>query len=99
MGRRERKARRRQKGKVYTGKLIKTRRSFTDWDRTTIFYRDGWRCLRCGKKSHLTVDHIIPVSRGGSSHPENLQTLCKKCNEWKGSKPMSFRDSEHAPTW
>ncbi len=34
----------------------------------------------------LEVDHIIPVSRGGSSEPENLQTLCWRCNRTKGAR-------------
>lgn len=34
----------------------------------------------------LEVDHIIPVSRGGLSHPENLQTLCWRCNRTKGAR-------------
>jgi 5-methylcytosine-specific restriction endonuclease McrA len=34
----------------------------------------------------LEVDHIIPVSKGGLSEPENLQTLCWRCNRSKGAK-------------
>ena len=35
---------------------------------------------------NLQVDHIIPMSRGGKSIPENLQILCRKCNGVKGGK-------------
>lgn len=54
--------------------------------------RDSYTCLKCGvsvaAEPHLLleVDHIIPVSRGGLSIPENLQTLCWKCNRTKGAK-------------
>lgn len=54
--------------------------------------RDNYTCLTCGvsvaAEPHLLleVDHIIPVSRGGLSIPENLQTLCWKCNRTKGAK-------------
>ncbi|MBR2352886.1 MAG: HNH endonuclease, partial [Clostridia bacterium] len=34
----------------------------------------------------LEVDHIIPVSKGGKSTLDNLQTLCERCNRGKGTK-------------
>lgn len=37
-------------------------------------------------KHILEVDHIVPVSKGGLSEPENLQTLCWRCNRAKGAK-------------
>jgi hypothetical protein len=60
--------------------------------RTDIKARDRYTCLKCGvsvgAEPHLLleVDHIMPVSRGGLSAPENLQTLCWKCNRSKGAK-------------
>ncbi len=60
--------------------------------REQIKARDGYRCRQCGisltSEPHLLleVDHIIPVSRGGLSTPENLQTLCWRCNRSKGAK-------------
>lgn len=57
--------------------------------RESILTRDNWTCQRCGNSVYnepnllLEVDHIIPVSRGGKTEPNNLQTLCWKCNREK----------------
>lgn len=63
-----------------------------------VFVRDGWRCQLCGKKtdkrrktpskSAPTLDHIIPVSKGGSHTYDNVQLLCFECNCSKGAKDM-----------
>ena len=60
--------------------------------REQIKRRDNFSCLRCHisvkAEPHLLleIDHIHPVSRGGLSVPENLQTLCWKCNRTKGAR-------------
>jgi len=60
--------------------------------RTQIKQRDGYACLQCGvsvaAEPHLLleVDHIVPVSKGGLSTHDNLQTLCWRCNRTKGAK-------------
>lgn len=49
--------------------------------RFAIYNRDGYRCCKCGRKTDdLEIDHIMPISKGGKTHPDNLQTLCKRCN-------------------
>jgi 5-methylcytosine-specific restriction endonuclease McrA len=53
--------------------------------RQNVFKRDNNACAYCGKQSDLTLDHVIPKSRGGKSHWENLVTACKRCNSEKGS--------------
>src|SRR3990167_1390019 len=45
-----------------------------------IFMRDDYQCKKCGSTDYLTIDHIIPISRGGLHESENLQTLCRSCN-------------------
>jgi len=50
-----------------------------------IYKRDGNRCCKCGSSSNLEIDHIIPISKGGKSTIDNLQTLCHKCNVEKGA--------------
>jgi 5-methylcytosine-specific restriction endonuclease McrA len=50
--------------------------------------RDAYTCQYCGEapgRHHLTVDHVIPRSRGGTHGWENLVTACKRCNQKKGS--------------
>ena len=58
--------------------------------RYDVFERDGHRCCSCGTRVGagitLHVDHIIPVSRGGLSTLDNLQTLCATCNLGKGAR-------------
>ena len=49
--------------------------------------RDNFRCQYCGTKAHnLTLDHVIPKSRGGSDSWENLVAACVKCNNKKSNR-------------
>lgn len=57
--------------------------------RKLIFERDLYRCINCGTHKDLSVDHIVPVSKGGGNEIKNLQTLCLPCNSSKGAKSMS----------
>ncbi len=54
--------------------------------RRAVFARDGWACQYCGKRSALTVDHVIPRSKGGSSSWENIVASCAPCNRRKGDR-------------
>lgn len=71
-----------------------------DWiyrpTRFAIYHRDAFRCLSCmkkfkwtGKRKGLSLDHVVPLSSGGKNSPDNLLTLCIKCNNSKGSKDLS----------
>ncbi len=54
--------------------------------RRAVLARDSWTCQYCGTtKSGLTVDHVIPRSRGGRSDWENIVTACASCNRRKGN--------------
>ena len=57
--------------------------------RRAVFYRDGFKCQYCGKEAkELTLDHIIPRSRGGRHVWENVVSACIPCNHGKaGSTP------------
>jgi 5-methylcytosine-specific restriction endonuclease McrA len=54
--------------------------------RDNIFKRDGFMCLYCNSKRDLTIDHILPKSRGGTNIWENMGTCCTKCNCAKGDR-------------
>lgn len=55
--------------------------------RKNILYRDNYTCQYCGKeKQRLTIDHIIPKSRGGTDSWENMVTACVDCNVKKGDR-------------
>lgn len=55
--------------------------------RRALFARDGWRCVYCGSASgRLTLDHVVPRSRGGDSVWENVVTACAPCNLRKGDR-------------
>ena len=58
-----------------------------------IFDRDGWACLYCGslgtEKNPLTLDHVIPKSKGGPSRVQNLATACERCNNKKDNRPVT----------
>jgi 5-methylcytosine-specific restriction enzyme A len=57
--------------------------------RNYVFQRDKYQCQSCGKisqETHLSIDHIIPLSRGGKNDISNLQTLCLTCNQQKTDK-------------
>lgn len=55
-------------------------------NRHRIFRRDEYQCVYCGNKRSLTVDHVIPKSRGGPNTWLNLVTCCSSCNRYKDNK-------------
>jgi 5-methylcytosine-specific restriction endonuclease McrA len=87
---------------VYKGAIkrrsLKANVIFKPHERKQILERDKWQCQLCGIKVHdrssgdwntpdkAHIDHIIPISKGGNSEPNNLQTLCRTCNLSKSDK-------------
>lgn len=63
-------------------------------DRVRVFDRDNYTCQMCGATvedgAKLHIDHIIPVSKGGTNELDNLQTLCFECNLGK-SDSLEFK--------
>jgi len=67
--------------------IYKTRVPFS---KKNVVVRDGFTCAYCGKSDQrLTIDHIIPKSRGGKSTFENCVASCKPCNNRKNNRTPS----------
>lgn len=64
---------------------------FSKEEWVSICEAGGWLCWRCLKRKPLTVDHIIPLSRGGTNWISNIQPLCRKCNSEKNVNAVSYR--------
>lgn len=72
------------------------------WTRRGVLVRDGHRCAYCGAAGD-TVDHVLPVSRGGGCTWLNTVAACRACNGRKGSRTpaeagMRLRHAPAAPT-
>lgn len=83
------------------------RTRFVKFNRDNVFHRDKFTCQYCIttlRKEDLTLDHVIPRSKGGGTSWENVVTCCKECNNKKGSKlPAEFhlklKKEPMAPKW
>lgn len=71
--------------------------SFTQEEWDELCDRYGRACLACGKIMPLTIDHVIPLSKGGKNTIDNLQPLCLKCNDSKGTRTMDYRNGVLRP--
>ena len=62
------------------------------WKNSNVFIRDDFTCVYCGKQNlngmDLTIDHVIPKSKGGKNTYENTVTACRGCNNYKGNKTL-----------
>jgi 5-methylcytosine-specific restriction endonuclease McrA len=68
---------------------VRRRREASGMKRLRIYMRDKFRCQYCGEKkdvAELTLDHILPRSRGGDNSPVNIVTACIPCNNRKGDR-------------
>lgn len=76
----------------------------TKGKRRRVLERDGKKCKKCGVTENLTIDHIIPTSKGGHHGISNMQTLCFDCNVEKGDliklyKPSSVKQRKSLKRW
>lgn len=58
-----------------------------------LIARDGYGCVECGAQDNMTIDHIIPLSKGGTDKLDNLRFLCSSCNSKKKDR-LDFSDIE-----
>jgi 5-methylcytosine-specific restriction endonuclease McrA len=54
--------------------------------RSMIYKRDGYKCQYCSSTRRLTIDHVVPKSKGGGESFNNLVVACSSCNTKKGNK-------------
>jgi len=54
--------------------------------RHNVMRRDNYSCQYCGAVRNLTLDHLLPRSRGGATNWQNLITACSRCNARKGNR-------------
>ncbi len=66
------------------------RKSISKVSKKYVYKRDDYKCLACGSTENLTIDHIIPISKGGRYTVENYQTLCTECNGFKDDMIYTF---------
>lgn len=82
-----------RKGKDKITDIVLGNKPFGNSVRFNILRRDGFKCVYCGAKAfngaELQVDHIFPVSLGGSNSESNLITSCKECNQGKKAKLLN----------
>jgi len=71
-------------------------------NRREVLKRDNHSCQYCGSNKHLTLDHVIPVSKGGQHKWDNVVTACEPCNQRKRDRTpieanMPLRTKPKAP--
>jgi len=70
-------------------RYIRTPYEDVPFSRKNILMRDGYQCQYCGARrsgDELTIDHVVPLSRGGRDTWTNVAAACRLCNNRKGSK-------------
>jgi hypothetical protein len=64
-------------------------RNRVPYSKRNIMIRDGYTCAYCGCREELTIDHMVPASRGGKTSFENCVTACRPCNNRKNNRTPS----------
>ena len=85
----------------------RNRKNVVSFNRNNLFLRDGYACQYCLAKvpiGQLTMDHVIPVVKGGKKSWENIVTACRFCNLKKGGRTpeeagMKLKNRPKQPNW
>ena len=76
---------------IVLNRYVKFRFEAVACNRANVLWRDKNQCQYCAKifiPENLTLDHVIPKSKGGSNKWTNMVAACKKCNQKKGDKTI-----------
>ena len=76
---------------VYATKKTLAGGHFTEQQWLSLCRKYEHRCLHCNRRRKLTPDHVLPVSKGGTSNIGNIQPLCQPCNSSKNNKTIDYR--------
>ena len=88
-------------------RFVGFRKRDVKFSRQNIYARDKYRCQYCDAKlpiKDLTIDHVLPRSRGGGTNWENIVTCCKPCNRKKGGRTpeeahYKLKRPPYKPSW
>ena len=69
-----------------SGDTTQLRRRISKEVSNAVWIRDGGICVECEARDYLEYDHVIPVSKGGGNSVENIQLLCRRCNNKKSDR-------------
>lgn len=88
-------------------RALRHRPPFVRFSRENVYLRDGYQCQYCSKhctNAELTLDHVLPRSRGGKTSWRNVVTACVRCNGDKGrltpeEAMMPLHTAPRRPKW
>ena len=72
-------------------RLLNAEGSFSCKEWEDLCVKFGYKCLACKEETTLTIDHIVPLSKGGSNYISNIQPLCQPCNSTKRANIIDYR--------
>jgi len=96
-----------EKAQVLSGRVIRlleyitipfNRISMIKPSRQMVYKRDDHTCQYCGSVKKLTIDHVIPKSKGGGDTWENMVVACSSCNTKKGDRFLEYTGMKLAKT-
>lgn len=85
-------------GTQYRVRKLNAEGSFTQQEWEDLKQKFNYTCLCCKKsepKVTLSVDHILPLTKGGTDYIDNIQPLCRRCNSIKNAKHIDYRYEIH----